>query len=299
MRKHLFCRALAALLVWAAVIICLAACQNKSPAPASGTKARSTTPETMVMVAVDYYPFIIHGGSMYEITDETVQRAMIGKKLGEITGNPPNNCTEEEYRRRSLLGYDKREGEASFLAPGTPFYAVSGDDDLIVADISGRLEVYRRNSTTAPARDILAGSTVTRTGFKGSDNYTGQDLDIPLTPLYSAAELEAFLVEWLVNEYAVEEVMSIKKYDSAFFAEYALIPVAITFSPSGSIEYKVTSAMHYGDRLTVVVSKTIPEMGTCDVASWLLLAEVKKADISDAESFDATVRTISLPRTGR
>lgn len=295
MKNHLFCRALAAILVCTAVIICLAACQNKSPTPAGGTKA----PETMVMVAVDYHPFIIHGGSMYEITDETVQRAMIGKKLGEITGNPPNNCTEEEYRRRSLLGYDEREGEASFLTPGTPFYAVSGDDDLIVADISGRLEVYRRDGTTAPARDILAGSTVTRTGFKGSDNYTGQDLDIPLTPLYSAAELEAFLVEWLVNEYAVEEVMSIQKYDSAFFAEYALIPVAITFSPSGSIEYKVTSAMHYGDRLTVVVSKTIPEVGTCDVASWLLLAEIRREDISAAKSFELAVKTVESARDSR
>lgn len=293
MKNHLFYRALAALLVCTAVIICLAACQNKSPAPAGGTKARSTTPETMVMVAVDYHPFIIHGGSMYEIADETVQRAMIGKKLGEITGNPPNCCTEEEYRRRSLLGYDEREGEASFLTPGTPFYAVSGDDDLIVADSSGRLEVYRRYGTTAPARDILAGSTVTRTGFKDSDNYTGQDLDIPLTPLYSATELEAFLVAWL-NEYAVEEVMSIKKYDSAFFAEYALIPVAITFSPSGSIKYEVVSAMHDGDRLTVVVSKTIPEIGTCDVAEWLLLAEVKKSDITDIKSFDMKVYTIEL-----
>lgn len=298
MKNHLFYRALAALLVCTAVIICLAACQNKSPTPAGGTKARSTTPETMVMVDVDYHPFIIHGGSMYEITDETVQRAMIGKKLGEITGNPPNNCTEEEYRRRSLLGYDEWEGEASFLAPGTPFYAVSGDDDLIVADISGRLEVYRRDSTTAPARDILAGSTVTRTGFKGSDNYTGQDLDIPLTPLYSATELEAFLVAWL-NEYAVEEVMSIKKYDSAFFAEYALIPVAITFSPSGSIKYEVVSAMHDGDRLTVVVSKTIPEIGTCDVAEWLLLADVKKSDITDIKSFDMKVYTIELARESR
>ena len=288
MKNHLFYRALAALLVCTAVIICLAACQNKSPAPAGGTKAPGTTQGTMTMVAVDYYPFIIHGGSMYEITDETVQRAMIGKKLGEITGNPPNNCTEEEYRRRSLLGYDEREGEASFLAPGTPFYAVSGDDDLIVADISGRLEVYRRDSTTAPARDILAGSTVTRTGFKGSDNYTGQDLDIPLTTLYSAAELEAFLVEWLV-----------KKYDSAFFAEYALIPVAITFSPSGSIKYEVTHAMHYGNRLTVVVSKTIPEMGTCDVAEWLLLAEVKKSDITDIKSFGMKLNTIELARESR
>ena len=299
MKNHLFYRALAALLVCTAVIICLAACQNKSPAPASGTKARSTTPETMVMVNVDYHPFIIHGGSMYEIADETVSRAMIGKKLGEITGNPPNCCTEEEYRRRSLLSYEEREGEASFLTPGTPFYAVSGDDDLIVADSSGRLEVYRRYGTTAPARDILAGSTVTRTGFKGSDNYTGQDLDIPLTPLYSAAELEAFLVEWLVNEYAVEEVMSIQKYDSAFFAEYALIPVAITFSPSGSIKYEVVSAMHDGDRLTVVVSKTIPEVGTCDIAEWLLLAEVKKSDITDVKSFGMKLNTIELARESR
>ena len=297
MKNHLFYRALATLLVCTAVIICLAACQNKDPAPAGGTKA----PGTMVMVAVDYYPFIIHGGSMYEITDETVDRAMIGKKLGEITGNPPNNCTEEEYRRQSSLGYDEREGEASFLTPGTPFYAVSGDDDLIVADISGRLEVYRRDGTTAPARDILAGFTVTRTGFKGSDNYAGQetDADIPLTPLYSAAELEAFLDEWLVNEYAVEKVMSIKKYDSAFFAEYVLIPVAITFSPSGSIKYEVTSAMNGGDRLTVVVSKTIPEMGTCDVAEWLLLAEVKKSDITDIKSFGMKLNTIELARESR
>lgn len=91
MKNHLFCRVLAALLICTAVIMCLAACQNKALTPAGGTK----TPETMVMVNVDYHPFIIHGGSMYEIADETVSRAMIGKKLGEITGNPPNCCTEE------------------------------------------------------------------------------------------------------------------------------------------------------------------------------------------------------------
>ena len=110
MKNHLFCRVLAALLICTAVIMCLAACQNKALTPAGGTKA----PGTMVMVNVDYHPFIIHGGSMYEIADETVSRAMIGKKLGEITGNPPNCCTEEEYRRLSLLSYDERGGRLRF-----------------------------------------------------------------------------------------------------------------------------------------------------------------------------------------
>ena len=295
MKNHLFCRVLAALLICTAVIMYLAACQNKSPTPAGGTKA----PETMVMVNVDYHPFIIHGGSMYEIADETVSRAMIGKKLGEITGNPPNCCTEEEYRRRSLLGYDEREGEASFLTPGTPFYAVSGDDDLIVADRSGQLEVYRREGTTADARDVLAGYTVKRISLEDQNYDKRINSDIPMTPLCSAAELETFLVTAKLHEYYVTEVMDIRKYDSGFFETYALVPVVIVFSPSGSIKYSVGSAVLDGGRLTVEVTETVPECGTCDVASWLLLAEIRREDISAAKSFELAVKTVESARNSR
>lgn len=295
MKKHLFCRALAALLICTAVIICLAACQNKSPTPAGGT----TAPGTMVMVDVDYHPFIIHGGSMYEITDETVSREMIGEKLGEITGNPPNCCTEEEYRRRSSLGFDEREGEASFLAPGTPFYAVSGDDDLIVADRSGQREVYRREGTTADARDVLAGYTVKRISLEDQNYDKRINSDIPMTPLCSAAELETFLVTAKLHEYCVKEVMDIRKYDSGFFETYALVPVVIVFSPSGSIKYSVGSAVLDGGRLTVEVTETVPECGTCDVASWLLLAEIRREDISAAKSFELAVKTVESARDSR
>lgn len=297
MKKHLFCRVLSILLACTAAV-CLPACQQNAPAAAAGTEATGTTPETMI--ALNYYPFIIHSGSMYEITDETVSREMIGEKLGEITGNPPNCCTEEEYRRRSSLGYDEREGEASFLAPGTPFYAVNGDYDLIVADLSGQLEVYRREGTTAAARDVLAGYTVKRISLEDHNYYDKRiNSDIPVTPLCSAAELEAFLVTAKLHEYYVKEVMDIRKYDSGFFETYALVPVVIVFSPSGSIKYSVGSAVLDGGRLTVEVTETVPECGTCDVASWLLLAEIRRADISAAKSFELAVKTVESARDNR
>ena len=40
-------------------------------------------------------------------------------------------------------------------------------------------------------------------------------------------------------------------------------------------------------------------MGTCDVAEWLLLAEVKKSDITDIKSFDMKLYTIELARESR
>lgn len=211
MRKHLFCRALAALLVWAAAIVCLSACQNKALPPSGVTEA------------------------------------------------PPQTAPNET--------------------------------------LSAAGSVYRCDVTAATARDVLAGYTVKRISFEDHDKI--KTSEFPMTPLASADRLEAFLDAARLNEYYVKEVMSIEKYDSDFFATYALVPVVITFAPSGSISYAVESAVLDGGRLTVAVAETIPACGTCDEASWLLLAEVKKADISDAESFDATVRTISLPRTGR
>lgn len=80
----------------------------------------------------------------------------------------------------------------------------------------------------------------------------------------------------------------IKKYDEAYFKDNALLIVHIE-EGSGSIRHAVSSVTLNDYRLEVKIERTVPEVGTCDMADWFAVIEVKKADINGAIAFDATI----------
>ncbi len=67
-------------------------------------------------------------------------------------------------------------------------------------------------------------------------------------------------------------------YDEAFFAEKELLYFTLDEN-SGSIRHQVTGIVTDGTTLFIDVSRTVPETGTCDMASWLVLIEVEKTPI--------------------
>jgi len=71
------------------------------------------------------------------------------------------------------------------------------------------------------------------------------------------------------------------RYDDAFFAERALVLITRT-EPSGSIRHEVRSVSLQGDLLVVILTRSLPEMQTMDMAHWVIALEVRKDDIADA-----------------
>lgn len=69
---------------------------------------------------------------------------------------------------------------------------------------------------------------------------------------------------------------ALKDYDEAFFAEHALLVVVETVT-SGSVQLELGSIYREGDIAMVKLNRTMPgEVGTSDMATWLLWAEVSR-----------------------
>ena len=54
---------------------------------------------------------------------------------------------------------------------------------------------------------------------------------------------------------------------------------------SGSIRFAIDSMSLHSDRMTVTVSATSPEIGTADMAAWLLFGEVSKTRVVRVSSY--------------
>ena len=63
------------------------------------------------------------------------------------------------------------------------------------------------------------------------------------------------------------------RYDAAWFGTHRLLLLRVT-EPSGSNSHEVTGVRSDGETLTVDLTRILPEVGTCDMADWLLLIEV-------------------------
>lgn len=94
-------------------------------------------------VAVDYQDFIKLGGTLYYVADHGVGRAVgrgdLGPVFAVVRGNPPRNDPTMRYR--------PRDGDAAFLAAGSPVYTVKGyrPGFRLAASHHGRLRLYEAN----------------------------------------------------------------------------------------------------------------------------------------------------------
>ena len=68
---------------------------------------------------------------------------------------------------------------------------------------------------------------------------------------------------------------ALRKYNGAFFEGKALLLVNRQ-EPSGSNRLQVTGVMRLGGSLDVSITRTVPEVGTADMARWVIGIELKK-----------------------
>lgn len=77
------------------------------------------------------------------------------------------------------------------------------------------------------------------------------------------------------------------KYDDAFFADNTLMLTYIT-SGSGSNRFGVNSIFCDGSSFVIHVEQTnFPEVGTCDMAAWLITVAVPDSMVENCTMFDA------------
>lgn len=99
--------------------------------------------------------------------------------------------------------------------------------------------------------------------------------------LGSVQSLETFAEQFPGD--GLEEVLA--PYDAAYFTQNRLLAVVVT-EGSGSISHSIRFQGLYRDE--VEITRTVPEVGTCDMAAWLLLAEVD-ATFHDGDTLDVVL----------
>lgn len=78
-----------------------------------------------------------------------------------------------------------------------------------------------------------------------------------------------------------------KKYTEDYFKTGCLLAVVLE-EPSGSIRHQLAPQGLLSDSVTVL--RQVPEVGTCDMAAWLILAEVDTM-FNDGKTLDVVVRS--------
>ena len=82
---------------------------------------------------------------------------------------------------------------------------------------------------------------------------------------------------------------AVSEYDETFFGGHAVIMAYVT-SGSGSYRFGLSDICRDGDVLRINVAQTNdPEEGTCDMAGWLVFAEVEKSVVQNCSEFDAVL----------
>lgn len=109
-----------------------------------------------------------------------------------------------------------------------------------------------------------------------------EGLDAPAAQLVSDADALAALAGSL----GIEED-ALANYGDAFFEEHRLIAVTLTES-SGSVSHTVCGLEPTEDGWQVDILRSVPDIGTCDMAAWLILVE------TDLTVTDGDVLTVSM-----
>lgn len=89
------------------------------------------------------------------------------------------------------------------------------------------------------------------------------------------------LGELLVND----SISHGEKYDDEYFKTKALIVIELR-EKSGSVRHEVTRVLKDNDQVTVEIDKTVPNIGTADMAEWAIFVELDRADIDEDTMVD-------------
>ncbi len=172
--------------------------------------------------------------------------------------------------------------------------------EIYPAKASGVNGVYLLSeiSLSVPRYEVCyANHTDSAAVYLGSLNkdkmYESKSLHLPIYKFDDRSALDGFrknFDEDLTFDSGYDEILSFDEiaagYDEKYFEDNSLL-VCYVSSSSGSNRYGVKEIYNDGTYFRITVTQTnSPEVGTCDMAGWLVWLEVSKSDIQTVREFD-------------
>ena len=116
---------------------------------------------------------------------------------------------------------------------------------------------------------------------------------LPVYLLSSTADVEQFIRDFadsLTLSRGTDSFMSVMaNYDDAFFNDNSIMMAYVT-AGSGSLRFGADSVIYEGTNVCLnVIQTNSPEVGTADMAGWLVMIAIKKSSLKGYETFDAVM----------
>ncbi|MBR6800560.1 MAG: hypothetical protein IKM61_02270 [Eubacteriaceae bacterium] len=154
---------------------------------------------------------------------------------------------------------------------------------------------------TSPAYEVCyvnySGSAEIYLGSLNKDKmYESRNLHLPVYKFDDLSSLSNFRKNFdgdLSFDMGYDDVPSfdglMEKYDEEYFSENSLIACYVQ-SGSGSYRYGVKETYNDGENFIITVTCiNSPEVGTCDMAGWLVVMSVPEDEVSSCTVFDAVM----------
>ncbi len=203
-----------------------------------------------------------------------VLTASIWQTLGNPSSQVPGQPDDQSSYLRVYNQAWRNSYHPAYMEPG----GVRVPDGLILVTQSQNKEqvLYDNGTCIAPAGAYSV--RYFRTEYDGSflenQQTRASDVSVPVCWVDSAQAAASLLPAEL-------------SYDEEFFREKTLLVLRLTES-SGSIRHQVTSVRTDGTTLTAEVRRIVPQVGTADMTSWVILIEVEKtAPVISCTAVDA------------
>ena len=217
--------------------------------------------------------------------------------------------TTIEEMRAILSTYDIPKEDIIVIPWQNPISSYLGEYWITLKDEDPDAVASRRQAYVDKLREMLIGdsSIVTKVAYanwtedsrifeclNAEKMYISSVRHLPVYKLDTAEDLRRFKETFrdvLTLDHGYNEIPSFKDvtagYDEDFFATYTVIMAYVT-AGSGSFRYGIQDVGIGGSTLCLnVVQTNHPEVGTDDMAGWLVMAEVLDADIANITEFDA------------
>ncbi len=108
-------------------------------------------------------------------------------------------------------------------------------------------------------------------------NYTGE-LSAPIYSLITDYEHFAAMIGGKIYDQEQRDSLE-AEYDAEFFSTHVLIVVEVEYG-SGSISTKLAGADLSDGKINIRLESSKPEVGTCDMAQWLLIIALDSFEVS-------------------
>ena len=166
------------------------------------------------------------------------------------------------------LGAEKDAAEAAAMAPQTPMtIQESSKESAVFSAAGGKKELTAADSVQAevpgaPGHYAFANDQYIRVSF-------GQTPEAPSARvLGSTGSLEEFLAQFPADDLSAVA----DHYGEDYFNGHKLLLAIVLEEGSDSVRHSIVPQGLLREQVTVV--RQVPEVGTCDMAAWLILAEV-------------------------